>query len=165
MRAFVIIALVLVGVACATPPGTNAVGGARPPATSSSETTVALAEQDAALRSIEKLPPIEQMRSALRALATAQEEYHGRNGRFTDDIAALREMPGCIISRQVEVTVVSLVPRGWASRSRHPGLPGRSCVQIAGGRDVPVPTTDRDSRRGDEQRGAVICDSLPDVEG
>lgn len=118
--------------------------------------------RDSEVVAIEQHPPAYQMRSALRALASAEDEFFKRHGRLTSDVDSLRQMPTCAISRHVEVSVVHLSAGGWASRSRHPALPGRSCVQwVSRPGDVPVPTTDRERRRGDTQPGAVVCDSLP----
>lgn len=165
MRIFVIAGFALVCVACTSAPGTRPPGASASQVAGASPATsvVPLSEREAALREIESWPAPQQMRSALMAVANAQEQYFGRHRRFTDDISALREMPGCTIGRQVEVTVVSHSAGGWAGRSRHPSLPGRSCVQLVArpGAAVAVPTTDRENRRGDEQPGAVICDSLP----
>ena len=117
---------------------------------------------EAELAQIESQSPAYQMRSALRALASAEDQFYKAHGYVTGNLDSLRQMPACMISRHVQVSIVGLSVDGWASRSRHPSLPGLSCVQwVSGPNDVPVPLTDLERRRGDVLPGGVVCDSLP----
>jgi hypothetical protein len=121
----------------------------RPP-TSADEAQAALA------------PPLAQMRSALRAIASAEELYYERHHAYTTNVETLRTMPACAFSRQVSVTILAATTRGWAAKSTHPSLAGYSCVQwVAGPGEIEVPVTDRDHRRGDVLPGGVVCDSVP----
>jgi hypothetical protein len=107
-------------------------------------------------------PPLTQMRSALRAIASAQELYYEAHNTYTTHVDTLRQMPACAYSAQVTVIVLAASTLGWAAKSVHPVLPGRSCVQwVASPGQIEVPLTDHDHRRGDALPGGVVCDSVP----
>jgi hypothetical protein len=108
-------------------------------------------------------PPAEslqlEMRGALRMLATAQQAYYAEHRTFTVDVNALRMMPGMALSPTVQLAIWTASPDGWAMESRHPMLPGQSCVYYMGKPGtIPEVLTLEKRLPGSARSGRVTCD-------
>ena len=110
---------------------------------------------DSALRS---------MRTVLRQLAGAEEQYYVEHGTYTTDVSALGllDMAGFRSGRTAWVAVSFAGGRGWSAEARHVRFKGKSCVDyvgdpanIVGG----VPKT-QGERKPAEQMGAPTCDAI-----
>ncbi len=106
--------------------------------------------------------PIGAVRTSLRAVASAQERYWRDHGTYATGVAELMRYPGCRVQPGVTITIHAATAKGWAASGTHPGLADRSCVQwVSEPGGVPVPITQHDGRRGDEEPGGVVCDAEP----
>ena len=100
------------------------------------------------------------MRSALRALASAQLWHYETHKTYSADVDSLKQAPGCVVPEGVIVGIkFADGAKGWAMESRHPDVPGQSCVYWNGTKgDVPEITTDEKQLRGSDRPGRVLCD-------
>jgi hypothetical protein len=104
------------------------------------------------------------LRSALRALAGAQEKHYTAHGTYSDDVETLKTYAGCDIAAGVAVLVQHASQLGWAAESTHPALPGESCVYWYARPKTIGPLVTRSRKYpAHEFPGRAICDfdSLP----
>ncbi len=97
-----------------------------------------------------------QLKSALRALATAQAKHHATRHSYATavDRLPLPAMPG------VRIEILAAGRTGWQGRALHREQPGRSCVIFVGrleGAEAPRTEEDRDMA-GEE--GVPLCDRM-----
>lgn len=105
---------------------------------------------------------IAQMRSKLRLLTSAQEEYWHRHGTYTTDVAALGllDRGGPSPQDSTTVRVFSAGGTGWSGMSTHRGLAGRSCVIYVGRvEDLPKPPATLAERREATTEALTACDT------
>ena len=69
------------------------------------------------------------MRATLWRLARAELVHFGHHGSYADDLATLE---GWTPAVDAEVTLLFVRPDGWAARSTHPEVSGKSCVVWTG---------------------------------
>ena len=85
------------------------------------------------------------IRSDLRNLATAQEEYLSVHGVYADDVAALDYTS----SEGVVVTIVERVVGGWSATTTHPMSYPLTCAIFYGTAQQLDPAT---------QEGVIVCE-------
>ncbi|MGQ0814885.1 MAG: hypothetical protein ACT4O1_10530 [Gemmatimonadota bacterium] len=99
------------------------------------------------------------MRSALRAISSAQELHYSATGTYTTELEVLRKYPSCVIDAEVVVKIPEAGKSGWAGEATHPKAPGESCVYWVGARDFePHPLTKGRKRESKAAPGRAICD-------
>lgn len=107
---------------------------------------------------------VAQMRSKLRLLVLAQEEYWLRHGSYTTDVAALGllDRSGPTPQDSTVVRVFSAGGRGWSGMSTHRALGGRSCVIYVGRpEELPKLPTTLAERREATHEALTACDDAP----
>ena len=104
-----------------------------------------------------------EMRSALRNLVVAQEQFFMDHLSYTTDLAALRLSPSGKRDRpKVFVVVTHAGGRAWRAIAQHRAFEGKSCVVFVGDpTDFPMPATEAGSLRPTlDQEGEPVCDKL-----
>ena len=105
---------------------------------------------------------VAQMRSKLRLLTAAQEEYWSRHGTYTTDVAALGllDRGGRTPQDSTTVRIFSAGGTGWSAMSTHRALAGRSCVIYVGRvEDLPKPPATLAERREATTEALTACDT------
>jgi hypothetical protein len=101
------------------------------------------------------------LKSALRNLVIAQENFFADHGTYTTDVSALgfykREGP----RDSIWVQVVNAGGRSWNGRAIHSGANGKSCVIYVGYKTdlASAPVTDADSVQA-KNEGEPTCDPM-----
>lgn len=97
-----------------------------------------------------------QLKSALRAVVTAQTKYHAARRTYAASVESLGVAPAP--GAQVEIVVATR--SAWQARARHQEQPGRSCVIFVGRLEGnEAPRTDGDREMAGEE-GVPLCDRM-----
>jgi hypothetical protein len=100
--------------------------------------------------------PASVLKSALRTMVAAQDEYRAKNARFAGSVEALRFSPGS----DVKVHILAATESGWRAKAIHRARPGRSCVVFVGRvTAAEAPRTDGDGEMAGEER-VPLCDRM-----
>lgn len=106
---------------------------------------------------------ISTVKSALRNLVTAQEQYYSEHGSYTTDLKALgfyhRHPMGTPRTDSVGVQVAFAGGRGWTGVGQHIALRGKSCAIYVGFADeIPLMTKTAKEKQAPTDEGAPLCD-------
>ena len=100
--------------------------------------------------------PASVLKSALRNLVAAQDEYRAKNVRFAGTVEALRLNAGS----DVRIHILAATESGWRAKATHRARPGRSCVVFVGKvTAAQAPRTDGDGEMAGEER-VPLCDRM-----
>ncbi len=72
--------------------------------------------------------PASVLKSTLRNMVAAQDDYRAKNARFASSVELLRLNPGS----DVRVQILAATESGWRAKATHRARPGRSCVVFVG---------------------------------
>lgn len=106
--------------------------------------------------------PSQVLKSKLRQLVTAQENYWSHHGTYTTDVAALgMYAPTMAASDSVWVQVVQAGGRSWWGRSTHRAHRDQSCVIYVGlPEDFTTPPSTDAARVKAQKEGEPVCDTF-----
>ena len=112
--------------------------------------------------SVRAMDPTPALKSKLRKLVTAQENYWFEHGTYTTDVAALGmhvQLPNS--SDSISVQVIQAGGRSWWGRAVHGGHRDRSCVIYIGLPDdfTAPPTTDAAKVKA-QNEAEPVCDTF-----
>ncbi len=100
--------------------------------------------------------PASVLKSALRNMVAAQDDYRAKNARFASSVELLRLNPGS----DVRVQILAATESGWRAKATHRARPGRSCVVFVGKvTAAEAPRTDGDGEMAGEER-VPLCDRM-----
>jgi hypothetical protein len=103
--------------------------------------------------SIDNRALLSQMRMELRLLVNAQEAFHLEHRRFSQDLSQLNYRSR---DAEIEISLLEATRDGWAARSVHARLPGKSCVVFGG--EVGQPPATFAEGKTPTADGAPVCD-------
>jgi hypothetical protein len=105
-----------------------------------------------------------QLKSRLRNLVVAQEQFWAGHGTYTTDVSALGIFNSPKAGEQrdsIWVQVIQAGGRSWWGRSSHLGDRGKSCVIYVGFlSDFPSPPVTDDRKLQARSEGEPLCDDL-----
>ena len=100
--------------------------------------------------------PASVLKSALRNMVAAQDDYRAKYARFASSVELLRLNPGS----DVRVQILAATESGWRAKATHRARPGRSCVVFVGSLNgAEAPRTDGDHEMAGEE-GIPLCDRM-----
>lgn len=100
--------------------------------------------------------PASVLKSTLRNVVQAQDQYRASNPGYAKSVEALRLNPG----PDIEVQIFGVTPHGWRAKATHRARPGRSCVVFVGVlAGVEAPKTEADGEMAGEER-VPLCDRM-----
>ncbi|MGH7509370.1 MAG: hypothetical protein ACREMZ_07860 [Gemmatimonadales bacterium] len=100
--------------------------------------------------------PASILKSTLRSVVAAQDQYRASNPAFAGSLEALRVRPGS----DVKVHILGATVHGWRAKASHRARPGRSCVVFVGQQPgIEAPKTEADGQMAGEER-VPLCDRM-----
>jgi len=100
--------------------------------------------------------PASVLKSTLRNMVAAQDDYRAKNPRFARSVELLRLNTGS----DVRVQILAATESGWRAKATHRARPGRSCVVFVGKvTAAEAPRTDGDGEMAGEER-VPLCDRM-----
>jgi hypothetical protein len=100
--------------------------------------------------------PASVLKSVLRNVVQAQDQYRASSRGYARSVEALRLTTG----DDVKIVIHGVTAEGWRAKATHRARPGRSCVvfvgQLAG---VDAPKTEADGEMAGEER-VPLCDRM-----
>jgi hypothetical protein len=100
--------------------------------------------------------PASILKSALRNVVAAQDQYRASHPSFAKSVEALQLNPGA----DVKIQILGVTSSGWRAKATHKARPGRSCVVFVGPLSgLELPKTDADGEMAGEER-VPLCDRM-----
>jgi hypothetical protein len=100
--------------------------------------------------------PASILKSSLRNVVAAQDQYRTSHPSFAKSVEALQLNPGA----DVKIQILGVTPSGWRAKATHRARPGRSCVVFVGPLSgLELPKTDADGEMAGEER-VPLCDRM-----
>ncbi len=100
--------------------------------------------------------PASILKSSLRNVVAAQDQYRASHPVFAGTIEALKLDPGA----DVKIQILGVTPNSWRAKATHRARPGRSCVIFVGPLGgAGLPKTDGDGEMAGEER-VPLCDRM-----
>jgi hypothetical protein len=100
--------------------------------------------------------PASILKSSLRNVVAAQDQYRTSHPSFAKSVEALHLNPGA----DVKIQILGVTSSGWRAKATHRARPGRSCVVFVGPLSgLELPKTDADGEMAGEER-VPLCDRM-----
>jgi hypothetical protein len=100
--------------------------------------------------------PASILKTALRNVVAAQDQYRTSHPVYASSIGALELNPGA----DVKIQIFGVTSNGWRAKATHRARPGRSCVVFVGPfAGAELPKTDGDGETAGEER-VPLCNRM-----